>query len=92
MTVCKEAQVIFGEDFVVHNFLPAAIILLRDPVSNVRLVTVRVLPSLKKMLLKKVPGNSQMVTTLKNTIVERQQEEHDRDVLELLNKVIIWFK
>lgn len=86
IVVCEEASNVCGQDFVVHNLLSQALTLTHDPISNVRLAAVRLLPQLKRAA--SLSGNSQLVAAVDLAVTDRKSVESDMDVIEALDKVL----
>lgn len=77
-----EALDIYSTVYFKEFFFPSLISLTEDPVANIRLKIVTLLPTLKAQL--KLPMDKKLITTLENSVKTLSSNEKDKDVLQAL--------
>ncbi|XP_012236283.1 serine/threonine-protein phosphatase 4 regulatory subunit 4 isoform X2 [Bombus impatiens] len=81
-----EALEIFSSAYFKEHFFTALLNLAEDPVANIRMKVISLLPQLKSML--RMPADKKLFTLLESTITHLINSEKDRDVLAELSSVI----
>ncbi|XP_050472764.1 serine/threonine-protein phosphatase 4 regulatory subunit 4-like isoform X2 [Bombus huntii] len=81
-----EALEIFSSAYFKEHFFTALLNLAEDPVANIRMKVISLLPQLKSML--RMPADKKLLTLLESTITHLINSEKDRDVLAELSSVI----
>ncbi|XP_033184181.1 serine/threonine-protein phosphatase 4 regulatory subunit 4 isoform X2 [Bombus vancouverensis nearcticus] len=81
-----EALEIFSSAYFKEHFFTALLNLAEDPVANIRMKVISLLPQLKNML--RMPADKKLLTLLESTITHLINSEKDRDVLAELSSVI----
>lgn len=81
-----EALEIFSSAYFKEHFFTVLLNLAEDPVANIRMKVISLLPQLKSML--RMPADKKLLTLLESTITHLINSEKDRDVLAELSSVI----
>lgn len=81
-----EAMEIFSSVYFKEHFLTVLLNLAEDPVPNIRMKVVSLLPQLKSLL--RIPGDKKLLTALESTVAHVINSEKDRDVLAQLTIAI----
>lgn len=81
-----EALEIFSSAYFKEHFFTVLLNLAEDPVANIRMKVISLLPQLKSML--RMPTDKKLLTLLESTITHLINSEKDRDVLAELSSVI----
>ncbi|XP_011335620.1 serine/threonine-protein phosphatase 4 regulatory subunit 4 isoform X2 [Ooceraea biroi] len=84
--IMVEALEIFSSVYFKEHFFTVLLSLAEDPVANVRLKVVSLLPQLKSQLW--IPTDKKLLTSLESVIRHLVNNEKDRDVLFVLNNVM----
>lgn len=81
-----EALEIFSSVYFKKHFFTTLMNLAEDPVANIRLKVVSLLPQLRSLL--RIPADKKLLTVLESTIAHLINSEKDRDVLAMLTSVV----
>ncbi|XP_017767085.1 PREDICTED: serine/threonine-protein phosphatase 4 regulatory subunit 4-like isoform X2 [Eufriesea mexicana] len=81
-----EALEIFSSVYFKEHFFTVLMNLAEDPVANIRLKVVSLLPQLKSLL--QIPADKKLLTVLESTLAHLINSEKDRDVLAMLSSVV----
>ncbi|XP_014606274.1 PREDICTED: serine/threonine-protein phosphatase 4 regulatory subunit 4-like [Polistes canadensis] len=81
-----EALNIFSSAYFKENFFTVLLNLAEDPVANIRLKVVSLLPILKSQLW--LPTDKKLLTTLEATVRHLLNSEKDRDVVDMLTNTV----
>ncbi|XP_043579516.1 serine/threonine-protein phosphatase 4 regulatory subunit 4-like isoform X2 [Bombus pyrosoma] len=81
-----EALEIFSSAYFKEHFFTVLLNLAEDPVANIRMKVISLLPQLKSML--RMPADKKLLTLLESTITHLINSEKDRDVLAELASVM----
>ncbi|CAK9810176.1 Serine/threonine-protein phosphatase 4 regulatory subunit 4 [Anthophora plagiata] len=84
--IMVEALEIFSSVYFKEHFFSTLLNLAEDPVANIRMKVVSLLPQLKSQL--RIPADKKLLTALEATIAHLINSEKDRDVLAELSTVI----
>jgi hypothetical protein len=85
-----EALEIFSSVYFKDHFFTVFLSLAEDPVANIRLKVVCLLPQLKSQL--RLPTDKKLLTSLESVVRHLANNERDRDVLFVLSDVIVKLK
>jgi len=85
-----EALQIFSSIYFKDHFFTVLLSLAEDPIANIRLKVVSLLPRLKSQL--RVPTDKKLLTSLESVVRHLANNERDRDVLFVLSDVIVKLK
>ncbi|XP_014477914.1 PREDICTED: serine/threonine-protein phosphatase 4 regulatory subunit 4-like isoform X2 [Dinoponera quadriceps] len=80
-----EALEIFSSSYFKEHFFNVLLILAEDPIANIRMKVVSLLPQLKSQLW--IPTDKKLLTSLESVIRHLNNNEKDRDVLFILKNV-----
>ncbi|XP_017885898.1 serine/threonine-protein phosphatase 4 regulatory subunit 4-like isoform X3 [Ceratina calcarata] len=81
-----EAMDIFSSVYFKEHFFSILLSLAEDPVANIRLKVVSLLPQLKRQV--RMPADKKLLNALESTVTHLVNSEKDRDVFALLCKTI----
>ncbi|CAK9812642.1 Serine/threonine-protein phosphatase 4 regulatory subunit 4 [Anthophora quadrimaculata] len=84
--IMVEALEIFSSVYFKEHFFSTLLNLAEDPVANIRMKVVSLLPQLKNQL--RIPADKKLLTALEATVAHLINSEKDRDVLAVLGTVI----
>jgi len=85
-----EALEIFSSVYFKDHFFTVLLSLAEDPIANIRLKVVCLLPQLKSQL--RIPTDKKLLTSLESVVRHLANNERDRDVLFVLSDVIVKLK
>lgn len=80
-----EALEIFSSSYFKEHFFNVLLTLAEDPVANIRMKVVSLLPQLKSQLW--IPADKKLLTSLESVVRHLNNNEKDRDVLFVLKNV-----
>lgn len=81
-----EALEIFSSSYFKEHFFNVLLTLAEDPVANIRMKVVSLLPQLKSQLW--IPTDKKLLTSLESVVRHLNNNEKDRDVLFILKNVM----
>ncbi|KAI4494467.1 hypothetical protein M0802_008959 [Mischocyttarus mexicanus] len=81
-----EALAIFPSTYFKENFFTVLLNLAEDPVANIRLKVVSLLPILKSQLW--IPTDKKLLTALEATVRHLLNSEKDKDVIDMLTSIV----
>jgi len=86
LKMCEMAIMLFSRSYFKLNFFMDLLFLSKDPVANIRMKVVSMLPQLKSLL--SLPSDRPHLHFLEDSVKELMIKEHDRDVLNSLQTAI----